>query len=322
MSEDRAGPVLALLGPTACGKSDLAVEVALVLAGRGSPGEVVTVDSAQLYRGMDVGTATPTPTERRGVPHHLLDVLDPAEPADVALVQRLAREAVRDVLGRGGVPLVVGGSGLYARAVLDDLELPPTDPTVRTRLEAEVAEVGSPALHARLARVDPAAAAAVLPTNDRRVVRALEVVELTGRPFAASLPRDPRPVFADVRVLLTRPLAEIDARVEARVDAMLGGGLVEEVRHLADAHGLREGVTARRAVGYAQVLRHLDGELSLDEVRAQVVVATRRLARRQLRWFRRDPSLVVLEARADAPVTADDVLAVLDARHPRPLRRG
>jgi len=280
-------PVVAVVGPTASGKSALAVEVALAL-----DGEVVNADAFQLYRGMDVGTAKPTGAERRTVPHHLLDVLDVTQEATVAGYQRAAAAVLDDVAARGRPAVLVGGSGLYVRAVLDGLEIPPTDPAVRARLEAELATVGSPALHARLAESDPAAAAAILPTNGRRVVRALEVGTLTGRPFRATLPAGAyaRPA---VQVGLDVPRDVLDERIAARVDRMWRDGLVEEVRRL-DAEGLSRGRTAARALGYAQVLRLLAGELTDDEARAQTVAVTRRYARRQESWFRRDPRVTWL----------------------------
>ena len=277
-----APPVVAVVGATASGKSTLAVEVALALAG-----EIVNADAFQLYRGMDVGTAKPAPTERRGVPHHLFDVLDVTQEATVAEYQRVAAPVLDDVAHWGRHAVLVGGSGLYVRAVLDGLEIPPTDPAVRARLEAELAVVGAPALHARLAGRDPAAAAAILPTNGRRVVRALEVGELTGRPFRAIMPAGAyaRPA---VQVGLDVPREILDQRISARVDRMWRDGLVDEVRRL-DAEGLSRGRTAARALGYAQVLRVLRGELTDDEARAQTIAATRRFARRQESWFRRDP---------------------------------
>jgi tRNA dimethylallyltransferase len=224
-----AHPVVAIVGPTASGKTPLAVEVALRLGG-----EVVNADAYQLYQGMDVGTAKPTVAERRGVPHRLLDVLDVTQDASVAVYQQLAGAALGDVQGRGRPAVLAGGSGLYVRAVLDGLRIPPTDPVVRARLEAELAELGAPALHARLAARDPEAAGAILPGNGRRIVRALEVVELTGGPFRATLP-EPRPHYPAVVVGLDREPAELDARVAARVDRMWAAGLVAEVEALAGA---------------------------------------------------------------------------------------
>ncbi|OLT27452.1 tRNA (adenosine(37)-N6)-dimethylallyltransferase MiaA [Nocardiopsis sp. CNR-923] len=280
--------LIAVVGPTAAGKSDLAVELALRLEERtGLRGEVVNADSMQLYRGMDIGTAKVTREEMRGVPHHLLDVWEVSEPADVASYQEMARDRIEECAERGVLPVLVGGSGLYVRAVLDHLEFPGTDPEVRARLEAELSEVGPGVLHARLAEVDPEAARTILPGNGRRIVRALEVVELTGQPFTATLP-DHTPYYPCAQVGLTAPREELDARIDARVDRMWERGLLDEVRRL-DAMGLREGRTASRALGYAQAIGQLDGDLTEEEARESTARATRRFARRQESWFRRDP---------------------------------
>jgi tRNA dimethylallyltransferase len=296
---------VALVGPTATGKTALGVALARRLGG-----EVVNADSMQLYRGMDIGTAKPTAEERAGVPHHLLDLWHVREPASVAEYRRLARAEIDRLRTAGVLPLLVGGSGLYVRAVLDELEFPGTDPAVRARLEGELAEVGAAALHARLAGVDPAAAAAVLPSNGRRIVRALEVVEITGGPFRARLP-EPRPRYQAVVIGLDRDPAELDERVAVRVDRMWAAGLVAEVAALA-ADGLREGPTASRALGYAQVLAQLDGELTADEARERTVTATRRFVRRQRSWFRRDPGTTWLDAAR--PDLADAAEALVAAR--------
>jgi tRNA dimethylallyltransferase len=286
-------PLVAVVGPTAAGKSDLAVALALRLGG-----EVVNADSMQLYRGMDVGTAKLTMDERRGVPHHLLDVWDVTETASVAEYQRLARETIARIHERGRVPLLVGGSGLYIRAVIDDLDFPGTDPVVRARLEAELADAGPAALHARLAGSDPVAAASILPGNGRRIVRALEVIELTGRPFSASMPTyDATEHATQLGLTVPRPL--LDERIGVRVERMWAAGLVEEVRGL-EPYGLRDGLTASRALGYAQVLRYLSGEWTEDQAREETVRATRRFARRQESWFRRDPRVRWIDY--DAPV--------------------
>jgi len=282
-------PVVAVVGPTATGKTALAVALARRLGG-----EVVNADSMQLYRGMDIGTAKPDAAERDGVPHHLLDVWHVREPASVAAYRRLARAEIDRLRGAGTVPLLVGGSGLYVRAVLDELDFPGTDAAVRARLEGELAAVGAPALHARLARVDAQAAAAVLPSNGRRIVRALEVVELTGGPFRASLP-EPRPHYPAVVLGLDREAADLDGRVAARVARMWARDFVDEVAALAD-DGLREGPTASRALGYAQVLAQFDGALTAEEARERTVTATRRFVRRQRSWFRRDPATTWLDA--------------------------
>jgi tRNA dimethylallyltransferase len=298
-------PVLAVVGPTATGKTALAVQLARRLGG-----EVVNADSMQLYKGMDIGTAKPTPEERSGIPHHVLDLWHVREPASVVEYARTARAVIDRLRADGVVPLLVGGSGLYVRAVLDDLDFPGTDPAVRARLEAELAAEGPAALHARLAGVDPAAAAAVLPSNGRRIVRALEVVELTGGPFRAQLP-EPRPHYPAVVVGLDRDTADLDARVAARVDRMWAAGLVGEVAALA-ADGLRDGPTASRALGYAQVLAQLAGELGADEAREATVRATRRFVRRQRSWFRRDRSVRWFDA--GAPDLLDAVLRQPEVR--------
>jgi tRNA dimethylallyltransferase len=302
----RRGPVLAVVGPTAVGKSDLAVELAVRLGG-----EVVNADSMQLYRGMDVGTAKLPPDERRGVPHHLLDVWPVTRTASVAEYQRLARRCVDEVLARRRLPILAGGSGLYVRAALDDLDFPGTDPAVRGRLEDELAELGAAALHARLAAVDPAAAAAILPSNGRRVVRALEVVELTGAPFTARLPSG-RSVYDAIQVGLDVDLPALDERITIRVDRMFATGLVDEVRALVGA-GLRAGRTASRALGYQQVLRMLDGAYDEAAARAETIRATRRFARRQRSWFGRDDRVVWIAAGSAAAV-ADRVVAQLGDR--------
>ncbi|SMO99713.1 tRNA dimethylallyltransferase [Geodermatophilus aquaeductus] len=298
-------PVVAVVGPTATGKTALAVTLAQRLGG-----EVVNADSMQLYRGMDIGTAKPDAAERQGVPHHLLDVWPVRQAASVAEYARMARAEIDRLRAAGVLPLLVGGSGLYVRAVLDDLDIPGTDPAVRARLQAELDDVGPAALHARLAAVDPDAAAAVLPSNGRRIVRALEVVEITGRPFRATLP-EPRPHYPAVVVGLDREPAELDARVAERVDRMWAAGFVAEVERLA-ADGLREGPTASRALGYAQVLAQLDGDLTPAEARERTVATTRRFVRRQRSWFRRDAATTWFDAAR--PDLADAVGALVAGR--------
>jgi tRNA dimethylallyltransferase len=302
--------VLAVVGPTAAGKSGLAVALAQAL-----DGEVINADSMQVYRGMDIGTAKLTLAERQGVPHHLLDVWDVRQTTNVADYQRLARAAIADITARGKRPILAGGSGLYVRAALDDLTFPGTDPDVRGRLEAELDDLGAAALHSRLAAADPAAAAAILPSNSRRIVRALEVIELTGRPFTATLP-DYGASIPALQLGLRLPREELDRRIETRVDHMWAAGFEAEVRQLAQA-GLREGRTASRALGYQQLLRHLTGEWTLDQARAETVRATRRFARRQESWFRRDPRISWLDAPAsDLPAQALSLISP-----PSPARR-
>lgn len=281
-SADAGPPLVAVVGPTATGKSDLGLALAEKLGG-----EVVNADAMQLYRGMDIGTAKLTVAERRGVPHHLLDVLDLTDTASVAAYQREARAVIERLRADGRTPVLVGGSGLYVQAVLDELEFPGTDPAIRARLEDELAERGSGVLHTRLAGLDPAAAAAVLPSNGRRIVRALEVIELTGRPFTATMPRIAAPRYDAVLVGVDRDVAELDERIALRVDRMMAAGLVDETRALLD-RGLREGRTASRALGYQQVVEALDGDCTMAEAAERTVVATRRFVRRQRSWFRRD----------------------------------
>lgn len=275
-------PIIAIVGPTASGKSDLSLDVAERLGG-----EVVNTDAMQVYRGMDIGTAKHPVEQRRGIRHHLLDLLDVSEPATVAEFQRWAREVIDDCRARGVSPVLVGGSALYTRAILDRFEFPGTDPAVRLRLEEELAAIGPEAMHQRLSAVDAQAAAHITVKNGRRVVRALEVIAITGRPFSATLPE--AIYFYDhahqVGVDISRPV--LDERIALRVRQMWDAGFVEEVRRLAD-HGLREGRTANRALGYHQVLAYLDGELTEDEAREQTITSTRRFARRQDGWFRKD----------------------------------
>jgi tRNA dimethylallyltransferase len=285
-------PVVAVVGPTAAGKSELSLALAHAL-----DGEVVNADSMQLYQGMDIGTAKLTPAEQQGVPHHLLDIWPVTRAASVSEYQALARKAIEDIRSRHRTPILVGGSGLYVRAAIDNLQFPGTDAALRASLEDELAVVGPTALHARLAGVDPKAAAAILPGNGRRIVRALEVIELSGRPFSATLP-DYQAVYEVVQVGVEMPRAVLDQRIRDRVARMWERGLVDEARRL-EAAGLRKGRTASRALGYAQVLRFLDGEGTEAEAAAETVQATRRFVRRQESWFRRDPRVVWVPAGVD-----------------------
>lgn len=300
--------VIAVVGPTAAGKSDLSVALCKELGG-----EIVNADAMQVYRGMDVGTAKISPAERQGVPHHLLDVLDVTQTATVAEFQQLARAAIDDCLQRGVVPVLVGGSALYVRAILDDFVFPGTDPVVRERLEAELERDGSGALHRRLAEVDPAAAAQILPSNGRRIVRALEVSEITGAPYVATLPEHRYVYPGAVQLGLDVPRPELDERIGRRVDRMFEQGFVDEVRELL-TKGLLEGRTANRALGYSQVIALLDGEITEAEARERTAQATRRFARRQDSWFRKDPRISWL--RYDDPQLVEQALEVL-RRRPR-----
>jgi tRNA dimethylallyltransferase len=288
-----AQQVIAVLGPTAAGKSDLAIRLAQEL-----DGEIINADSMQLYRGMDIGTAKLTVAQRHGIPHHLLDIWDVRYPANVAEYQQLAREAIGAVQARGRVPILAGGSGLYLRAALDDLNFPGTDPAVRQRLEDELSQHGPAELYTRLTGLDPVAAAGILPSNGRRIVRALEVIEVSGQPFTATLPSY-ESLYPVAQLGLRVPRDELDRRIEQRVAQMWQAGLVTEVRGL-EAHGLREGRTASRALGYAQVLRFLAGQWTEQQAREETVKATRRFARRQEAWFRRDPRISWLDAGTSA----------------------
>jgi tRNA dimethylallyltransferase len=281
--------VIAVVGPTAAGKSGLGLTLARALGG-----EVINADSMQLYRGMDIGTAKLTLAERGGVRHHLLDIWDVTQAANVADYQRLARAAVDDTLARGLVPILVGGSGLYIRAVLDDLRFPGTDPALRARLETELAAEGPVPLHERLAKLDPAAAAAILASNGRRIIRALEVIELSGGAFNATMP-EYASLYPAAQIGMRLDRADLDLRIAARAERMWQQGFVAEVRDL-EHRGLRSGLTSSRALGYAQVLRFLAGEWDQSQALAETIRATKRFARRQESWFRRDPRVTWLDA--------------------------
>jgi tRNA dimethylallyltransferase len=297
---------LALVGPTGTGKSELALAVADALSADTAV-EVVNADAMQLYRGMDIGTAKLTPAERRGVPHHQLDVLEVTETATVARYQAAAAADVEAISARGAVPVIVGGSMLYVQSLLDQWSFPATDPQVRARWEQRLADVGVAALHRELAAVDAAAAASILPTDGRRIVRALEVVELTGQPFAASAPTIGTPRWNTAIIGLDWETSVLDDRLARRTELMFERGLVEEVVTLV-GRGLRDGVTAARALGYAQVLADLDAGGDGSAAREPTFVGTRRYVRRQRSWFRRDHRITWLDGAA-----ADNVDAVLRA---------
>lgn len=282
--------VIAVVGATATGKSDLAVELALAVGG-----EVINADAMQLYRGMDVGTAKITPPERRGVAHHLLDVLDVTEEASVSRYQREGRAAIAQIRERGLVPIVVGGSGLYLRALLDEIAFPPTDPDVRARLEDRARRDGSAALHRELVERDPEAAALIGTQDTRRIVRALEVGQITGQSFRAFLPR---PLYHDPATLqlgVRRDRKSLHGRIARRVDAMVADGLLAETARLR-VRGLDRGSTARRAIGYEQALAVLDSTMSCEQAVEATVVGTRRLVRKQDTWFSRDQRVHWLSA--------------------------
>lgn len=306
--------VVAVVGPTATGKSDLALDLAQALGTAAAPAEIVNADAYQLYRGMDVGTAKVPPAERRGIAHHQLDVLDPHEDASVARYQAAARADLDAVAARGARAVVVGGSGLYVRALLDHMDFPGTDSAVRAALEERAEREGRRVLHAELAGLDPDAATSIGPHNTRRIVRALEVIAITGEPYSANLPRQEY-VRPAVQIGLDCDRAALDARVEGRVHRMWELDLVEEVRGLASplqgGTGAGLGVTAARAVGYAEVLPVLRGDASPSDAREQITANTRRLARKQMGWFGRDPRVRWLDAAA--PDLLDQALAVVAA---------
>lgn len=282
MPASRRPRLVVIVGATGTGKSDLSLELAEGLRRRGHEPEIVNADAMQLYRGMDVGTAKVPVGERRGIPHHLLDVLDPADEASVADYQADARAAVEAIEGRGSVPILVGGSGLYVSAVVQDFRFPGTDATIRARLEAELEATGPGALHRRLKELDAGAAAAIGPSNGRRLVRALEVIEMTGSEFGSGLPEG-APPWREATILgLRAPREELVPRLDERVRGMWAGGILDEVRGLGEL-----GVTASRAIGYAQALAQLAGDLDEAGAIEQTQALTRRYARRQVGWFRR-----------------------------------
>ena len=303
-----AAPLLAVVGATATGKSDLGIELALAL-----DGEVINADALQLYRGMDIGTAKVTDAERRGVPHHLLDVIDVTQEASVSAYQREARAVIAAIRERGRVPIVVGGSGLYVRALLDDIAFPPTDAGVRARLEERIAHEGAPALHRELAATDPAAAERIGPEDARRIVRALEVGEITGGSFRAYLPREQYVDAATIQIGVRRNRAVLHERIARRVHGMVRDGLLEETRALRE-RGLDRGRTARRAIGYEQALAVLDGTMTCEDAVESTITGTRRLVRKQDTWFRRDRRVrwLDVDAAEDPAALRDAALALAD----------
>ena len=298
--------IVAVVGATGTGKSDLSLDLAERLAASGRPAEIVNADAMQLYRGMDIGTAKLAPDERRGIPHHLLDVLEPSEEASVARYQVEARAAIDGIIERGAIPILVGGSGLYVSGVVSDFRFPGTDPGIRARLEAELAAEGPGRLFTRLREVDPVAAQAIGPHNGRRIVRALEVVELTGEPFGAGLGAEAVPWRPTTTIVLGLERAALVERLDARVERMWRDGILDEVARLRPA-GF--GVTASRAIGYAQALAQLDGGLDERKAVEQTAALTRRYARRQVSWFGRDRGAVRLAA--DDPALTEAALSVV-----------
>jgi len=293
-------PVFVILGPTAVGKTQLSLDLAQLI-----DAEIINADSMQLYRGMDIGTAKLPLDERRGIPHHMLDILDVTELANVSDYQIRGRKVIQEIQGRGKRVVIVGGSGLFIQSLLEDMQFPPGDPLVRARLEQETEELGLAAMYAKLLEFDPEAGAKVNPANARRVIRALEVIEVTGLAPVTSLVALPI-VVPSIRVGLRRERPELDERITTRVGQMWDQGFVAEVNTLLEA-GLREGVTARKALGYAQILAALDGEFTLEQAPERTMIATRQFARRQDSWFGRDTSIIWRDANS---LSAQDVLAL------------
>lgn len=278
-----ATPLIIICGPTATGKSDLAIEVAEKF-----DGEIINADSMQLYQGMDIGTAKLSEVERRGIPHHLLDILKVNQDASVAAYQELARNTIEDIQARNKVAIVVGGTGLYIKSIIDEMNFPETDPAIRIKLENEAESLGTAELYSRLRVVDPEAAAAIEPANVRRIIRALEVIEVTGKPYSANLPSDVSLRFPDaIHIGLAMERTTLAPRIEARVHRMFEQGLTGEVEKLM-GEGLLEGTTAQRAIGYAQVISLIQGQIRVDEAIEETIVATRQYVRRQETWFKRD----------------------------------
>lgn len=304
--EQKSESIITVVGATATGKSDLALDLADHLGG-----EIINTDSMQFYRGMDIGTAKLPVDERRGIPHHLIDILDVTEEANVQDFQARARTAIEEIRSRGHRPILVGGSGLYVRAAVDHMEFPGTDPEVRARLEAEAA-ADRWGLHQRLSELDPKAAEKITVNDQRRIARALEVIELTGRPFSAQLP-DYQEIEPTIHLGLSMDRVVLHARIAARVELMWEQGWVDEVRRLLEA-GLAEGKTASRAIGYAQIQRHLSGELTVAEAQEETTVRTRQFARRQDTWFRRDPRIHWIDgSAANAQANRERALEILGA---------
>lgn len=301
----RAARVVSIVGPTASGKTGLGIAIARRLAERGERAEIVNADAYQMYRGMDIGTAKPTAEEQAAVPHHLIDIIDPDDTMTVARFQQLARRTIAELQSRGIRPILVGGSGLYARAAIDDISFPGTDPKIRERLERRECEEGAGVLFEELRAKDPQAAARMDPRNPRRTIRALEVIELTGRPYSATLPRY-RYVVASVQIGLDLDRADLDRRIDIRTAQMREAGFLDEARRLRPHMGL----TASRALGYQQMFDLLDGLWDERDAWADVAQKTKRLARKQMGWFGRDPRIHWLQALN--PALVDNAMAIID----------
>lgn len=283
--------VLAIVGPTAVGKSDLAIKI-----GRSKKIEIINADAMQLYKGMNIGTAKLDERNRENIPHHLIDVLSPSEEASVSVYQSKARALIQEVIQRQNTPVLVGGSGLYVNAVLEDLEFPGTNLEIRAKYEELLEKNGVKFLYSELKKIDPAAAENILENNARRIVRALEVNELTGKNFNAKLP-EPSPVFKDIRIGLNLDRELLDLRIETRVHEMFNQGLVKEVELIFEE--LIKGKTAQKALGYSQVIQYLQGEITLEQAIEQTIIHTRKYARRQISWFKRDPLIQWFDAQDD-----------------------
>ncbi|MDU5854843.1 MAG: tRNA (adenosine(37)-N6)-dimethylallyltransferase MiaA [Varibaculum cambriense] len=305
-------PLVAVVGLTASGKSGFSLQLAAALGERGVACEIISADAFQLYRGMDIGTAKVSVQERGGIPHHLLDVLELEEKASVAAYQRSCRQVINEIRAREALPILVGGSGLYVRAVLDKIEFPGTDSGIRAQLETQAAQLGIKKMHQRLAEVDPESAARIVPANERRVIRALEVYELTGKKFSATMPR--REYFQPaVQLGIKWPLAVLDERISQRTAQMLTQGFIEEVAEL-EKRGLADTPTACRATGYQAVMDYLAGKITREESAEQIALQTRQLARKQRKWFRKDPRIHWLDGEAGASANLDQALTLLEIK--------
>ena len=301
--------LVAVVGPTGTGKSDLAISLAQTFVAKGQPAEIVNSDSMQFYRGMNIGTAKLAPEERGDIEHHLIDWLDVVDESSAAEYQSQARVVIEQIQGRGAVPIVVGGSMLYIAALLNTFEFPGHDDELRDRLEQELIELGPGLMHRRLQELDPLAASRIDPLNGRRIVRAIEIISVTGAPFAASLPDQPESWQPVLEIGLNSDRAHLLERLSARVERMWQQGLVAEVENLL-GHGLREAKTSKRAIGYAQALAQLDGELSQTQAIEQTKLLTGRYARRQMSWFRRDSRITWLDYQNPTYLTSATQLAV------------
>lgn len=306
-------PIVAVVGLTASGKSGFSLQLAEALGERGIACEIISADAFQLYRGMDIGTAKVSLGERGGIPHHLLDVLELEEKASVAAYQRSCRQVINEIRARKALPILVGGSGLYVRAALDEIEFPGTDSAVRERITDQAAQLGEEKMHQRLAEIDPESAARILPSNLRRVIRALEVYELTGKKFSATMPR--REYFQPTLQLgISWPLAVLDERISERTSQMLAHGFIEEVAEL-EKQGLADTPTACRATGYQAVMDLLAGKITQEEAAEQISLQTRQLARKQRKWFRKDPRIHWLDGEEGTSANVEQALTLLEIEH-------